>query len=163
MLAHPNPTIIITTIMIKVITRNAAVAGWSWRRVKNIKWLGKWKWLRLRRCSTANLAPTPLRSQINRSSKTIWNISNWSLYSDEESESDKKMPFLIFCLKELAELGGTSLVDCPTQLTLMTWICQLIRQWGPFLRDSKMFGASLRPGKDIWRRFFLQNIHGVPI
>ena len=36
----------------------------------------------------------------------------------------------------------------------MTWICQLSRRWGPFLRGSKMFGASLRPGKDIWRQFF---------
>jgi len=26
-----------------------------------------------------------------------------------------------------------------------------------------MFGASLRPGKDIWGQFLLQNIHGLPI
>ena len=26
------------------------------------------------------------------------------------------------------------LVDCPTQLTLVTWICQLSRRWGPFKR-----------------------------
>ena len=45
------------------------------------------------------------------------------------------------------------LVDCPTQLTLMTWICQLSRRWDPSKGGGKMFGASLRPGKDIWRRF----------
>ena len=46
-----------------------------------------------------------------------------------------------------------SVVDCPTQLTLVTWICQLSRRWDPSKGGSKMFGASLRPGKDIWRRF----------
>ena len=46
------------------------------------------------------------------------------------------------------------LVDCPTQLTLVTWICQLSRRWGPFKRGSKMFEASLQPGKDIWGQFF---------
>ena len=42
-----------------------------------------------------------------------------------------------------------NLVDCPTQLTLVTWICQLSRRWGPFKRGSKIFGAFLQPGKDI--------------
>ena len=35
----------------------------------------------------------------------------------------------------------------------MTWICQLSRRWDRSKGGSKMFGASLRPGKDIWRRF----------
>ena len=54
-------------------------------------------------------------------------------------------------------------VDCPTQLTLVIWICQLSRRWGPFKRGSKIFGAFLQPGKDIWGQFFLQNIQGLPI
>ena len=53
-----------------------------------------------------------------------------------------------------------NLVDCPTQLTLMTWICQLSRRWDPSKGGGKMFGASLRPGKDIWRRF-LRKIYMV--
>ena len=54
-------------------------------------------------------------------------------------------------------LGHSSrftLVDCPTQLTLVTWICQLSRRWGRFKRGCKMFGASLQQGKDIWGQFF---------
>ena len=46
------------------------------------------------------------------------------------------------------------LVDCPTQLTLVIWICQLSRRWEPFKRGSKIFGAFLQPGKDIWGQFF---------
>ena len=46
------------------------------------------------------------------------------------------------------------LVDCPTQLTLVNWICQLSRRWEPFKRGSKIFGAFLQPGKDIWGQFF---------
>ena len=49
-----------------------------------------------------------------------------------------------------------TLVDCPTQLTLMTWICQLSRRCDPSKGGSKIFGASLRLGKDIWRRFDLR-------
>ena len=47
----------------------------------------------------------------------------------------------------------TPLVDFTTQLTLLTWICQLSRRWDPSKGGGKMFGASLPPGKDIWRRF----------
>ena len=34
------------------------------------------------------------------------------------------------------------LVDCPTQLTLVTWICQLSRRWGPLKKGGVKF---LRP------------------
>ena len=63
------------------------------------------------------------------------------------------------CSHSLPALGNSSqgwarLVDCPTQLTLgLTWICQLSRRWDPSKGGSKIFGASLRPGKDIWRQF----------
>ena len=50
--------------------------------------------------------------------------------------------------------AGRGVVDCPTQLTLVIWICQLSRRWGPFKRGSKIFGAFLQPGKDIWGQFF---------
>ena len=55
-----------------------------------------------------------------------------------------------FCLAG----SDVSVVDCPTQLTLVIWICRLSRRWGPFKRGSKMFEASLQPGKDIWGQFF---------
>ena len=29
-------------------------------------------------------------------------------------------------------IASKIIVDCPTQLTLVTWICQLSRRWGPF-------------------------------
>ena len=48
----------------------------------------------------------------------------------------------------------SNVLDCPTQLTLVIWICQLSRRWGPFKRGSKIFGAFLQPGKDIWGQFF---------
>ena len=64
---------------------------------------------------------------------------------------------LLLLLKEVSAACDvyhwTKLVDCPTQLTLMTWICQLSRRWEPSKGGGKMFGASLRPGKDIWRQF----------
>ena len=39
------------------------------------------------------------------------------------------------------------LVDCPTQLTLMTWICQLSRRWGPFLWAYLIFVIFFYTGK----------------
>ena len=64
----------------------------------------------------------------------------------------KLRPFSVLSMQGL-QMAMSSLFDCPTQLTLMTWICQLSRRWDPSKGGSKMFGASLRPGKDIWGRF----------
>ena len=43
-----------------------------------------------------------------------------------------------------------TVVDCPTQLTLVTWICQLSRRWGLFKRGVKCLeppcGQEKQPG-----------------
>ena len=67
------------------------------------------------------------------------------------SAKEKNLLFFTLIFRLGGRGGGTPLVDCPTQLTLVTWICQLSRRWDPSKGGSKMFGASLRPGKDIWR------------
>ena len=94
----------------------------------------------------------------------------WNKFPTFSRTSDWVTPHFHYSLKEartdisLLGLGWNTwerqccsslenLVDCPTQLTLVTWICQLSRRWDPSKGGSKMFGASLRPGKDIWRRF----------
>ena len=61
----------------------------------------------------------------------------WHVFGDYRSGC-----FLLFVFRD-------HLVDCPTQLTLVTWICQLRRRWGPFIRGCKMFGR-----KDIWGQYF---------
>ena len=61
----------------------------------------------------------------------------WHVFGDYRSGC-----FLLFVFRDHQ-------VDCPTKLTLVTWICQLSRRWGPFKRGSKIFGAFLQPGKDI--------------
>ena len=85
--------------------------------------------------------------------------ATWNETQHQSAQMEEEIhPDLWICIKgaflaDFSVQGGYPLVDCPTQLTLMTWICQLSRRWDPSKGGSKMFGASLRPGKDIWRRF----------
>ena len=74
--------------------------------------------------------------------------------------SQGRFPEKSSCSFRFFQMKGGEVVDCPTQLTLVTWICQLSRRWDPSKGGGKMFGASLRPGKDIWRRF-LRKIYMV--
>ena len=116
-------------------TSEPPVNGWHYWNYGLRKWLGDDSSLTLKLTASS---PCDLVRVSGKGGVLVTNQENFRhVFGDYRSGC-----FLLFVFRD-------HLIDCPTQLTLATWICQLRRRWGPFIRGCKMFGR-----KDIWGQYF---------